>query len=70
MERKNPILFMDAAALAQEKYLDARRAGRRGYAPGRTDWYTDGFIDWISSLGFHIELSGDEFELYQEIRPA
>lgn len=64
MERKNPISFTDAAVLAQNKYLAARDAGRRGYGPGETNWYSKNFVEWISSLGFHIVLTGDEFELH------
>lgn len=64
MEKKNPITFTEAAQLAQTKYQEATRASNFGGSPGQSNWYTRNFISWISSLGYHIELCGDEFELY------
>jgi hypothetical protein len=65
MKRKEPIAFERAARMAQEKYFEAKDARRLGYAPGECFWYLDHFVEWISSLGYHIELTGDEFEPYQ-----
>lgn len=52
MEQKKPIQFEQAARMVKEKFFATKDAGRLGYAPGQ----------WISDLGFHIELTGDEFE--------
>jgi hypothetical protein len=64
MERKQPIGFEQAARMTQEKFFDAQNARRLGYAPGQCFWYVTHFVEWISSLGYHIELTG-EFEPYQ-----
>ncbi len=64
MEPKVPIKFIDAAVMAQKKFHEALDARRIGYAPGQCNWYARNFTEWISSLGYHIELTGDEFELH------
>lgn len=64
MEPKTPITFTDAALLAHEKFQEAMRIRRYGGEPGQAQWYTRNFTSWISSLGYHIELTGDEFELH------
>ncbi len=64
MESKKPITFSDAATMAHEKFDEAVEARRMGYAQGHCLWYARNFISWISSLGYHIELTGDEFELH------
>jgi hypothetical protein len=37
---------------------------RNGFKPGECHWYFDHFVEWVSSLGYQIELAGDEFEPY------
>ena len=61
MEVKAPITFTEAALLAQEQYLALIRMNKYGSDPDQCS-YTDSFTEWISSLGYHIELTGDEFE--------
>ena len=39
-------------------------AGRIGHERGQYYWFTDNFIEWISELGYKIQLTGDEFEPY------
>lgn len=66
MPRKNPLSFEQAIVLAHQKYhaeLDNRKFAK-------AFWYTDNFIEYISNLGFHIELSGDEFELVFPAQPT
>jgi hypothetical protein len=60
MPKKNPITFADAVRLAGQKQIEAEI----GHEKGQYFWYAAHFVDWISSLGYHIELSGDEFEPY------
>lgn len=64
MPERTPISFDRAINLVSEKLLEALSAHRIGKGPGQFCWYTDNFIEWISSLGYHIELTGDEFESY------
>jgi hypothetical protein len=64
MPIKNPVSFETAVNLACDKWNDAISAGRIGYEPGECNWYYKNFVEWISELGFHIELTGDEFEGY------
>lgn len=65
MEKKQSIELLQAAHLAEEKFEEARKEGRFGHKPGECFWYLDHFVEWISGLGYHIELTGDEFEPYQ-----
>ena len=62
MKTKTPISFEDAVNLAHDEFFRASDAGRFGRDPGQCDWYYENFIDWISDQGYHIELTGDEFE--------
>src|SRR5690349_10073878 len=62
MERKTPISFERASRMTEEKYLEAIDNWRFGRRPGECRWYLDNFIEWIADQGFHIELTGDEFE--------
>ncbi len=64
MEPKVPITFTEAASMAQQRFQEALIDRRLGYAPGHCHWYARNFISWISGLGYHIELTGDEFELH------
>jgi hypothetical protein len=64
MKEKNPISFVEAIKMAQEKRSEAFLAHRIGHKPGEYLWYSRHFVEWISDLGYHIELSGDEFEPY------
>ena len=61
MPVKTPIPFDDAIRLVAEKHTEAFDHSRFGDAPGQYGWYSNNFIEWISSLGYHIELTGDEF---------
>lgn len=64
MPPKQPISFEAAALLASKKFSEAAREHRMGYALGECHWYYKNFVTWISNLGYHIELTGDEFEPY------
>ena len=62
MPRKTPILFDDAIRMARTKQSECYMAESFGDEPGQYGWYDLHFVSWISSLGYHIELTGDEFE--------
>lgn len=64
MQRQSGLSFEAAINLVAEKRMAAFTAGRMGHNPGEYSWYADNFVEWISSLGYHIELTGDEFEPY------
>ncbi len=64
MPKKSPLSFAEAINLVAEKQKEAFLAGRGGRGPGQYSWYYGSFVEWITSLGFHIELTGDEFEAY------
>lgn len=64
MPVKNAISFDDAIRMAAAKRNEAFLAGSFGGKPGQFGWYADHFVEWISSLGYHIEITGDEFESY------
>lgn len=60
MEPKKPITFAEAINLVGEKWLEEFWITRTK----NEEWYFKNFVNWISSLGFHIEITGDEFEMY------
>ena len=62
MKVKTPISFEYAVNLADEESFRASNSGRSGYEPGQSHWYYRNFVKWISEQGYHIELTGDEFE--------
>ena len=62
MQTQKPISLEYAIGLLLDHQTAAMKAGRKGLEPGHAFWYGCNFIEWISSLGFHIELTGDEFE--------
>ncbi len=62
MPRQAPLSFDAAVNLTFEKQMEAFTSGQVGKEPGQFSWYFGHFVEWISSLGYHIELSGDEFE--------
>jgi hypothetical protein len=62
MPSQNPISLERAAQLLFEALGNAIKSGRIGHEPDNYHWYYTNFIDWISSQGYHIELTGEEFE--------
>ena len=59
MPKKRPISLDDAVRMAGRKYVDTKEIG---HARGENHWYFDCFVEWISEIGYHIELTGDEFD--------
>ncbi len=64
MPTKNAIPFDHAIRMVSAKLGEAFNAKQFGYEPGHYNWYLSYFIEWLSDEGYHIELSGDEFESY------
>lgn len=62
MEKKTPISLEAAVVLMVQHEQEARAAGRKGTEPGHLVWYAYHFVEWLEELGYHIELTGDEFE--------
>lgn len=62
MDRKKPISFHEALNLASDAHIKASQEGRTGHQRGESAWHFLHLLDYISELGFHIELTGDEFE--------
>jgi hypothetical protein len=62
MDRKRPLEFAQAALLAHDKYVEAMMSRKLGGGLTESTWYLNHFVSWISELGYHIELTGDEFE--------
>lgn len=62
MPDKNPISLAEAIDIIRNKEMEATRAGDEGMKPGQSSWYLHNFVQYISDLGYHIELTGDEFE--------
>jgi hypothetical protein len=64
MEAKVPISLDEAILIMQEHEEKARVAGQLGCESGQMIWFSFNFIEFISSQGYHIELNGDEFEIF------
>ncbi len=62
MPRKNPIPLDEAINIISNKKIEAYSAGDFGMKPGQYHWYSYHFLSYISDLGFHIEITGDEIE--------
>ena len=62
MEQKTAISYEDAMWLTNRTLKKCYEEEKMGADFGHYQWYLDNFIEWISSLGYHIELTGDEFE--------
>lgn len=58
MEKKEPISFEDAIHLARLEH----RILFKLHAFKRMKWVEKNFVHWISEQGYHIEITGDEFE--------
>ncbi len=64
MKIQTPISLDDAIDLMHAHENEARAAGRKGAEPGHLCWFSYNFVEFIANLGYHIELTGDEFEPY------
>ncbi len=60
MPRRNPISFESAIQLVHAK----RRQARLTFDADKMVWYNKNFVKCVSDSGFHIELSGDEFDVW------
>jgi hypothetical protein len=58
MEQKKPMAFANAVNRAKKQWWEKFGSGCGDDA----DWIYDNFVEWISDQGYHIELTGDEFE--------
>jgi hypothetical protein len=64
MEKKTPI-SADAAIQLLLEYEDAaQKAGRKGHEPGQMFYFSVHFVEWLSDIGYHVEITGDEFDPY------
>lgn len=64
MPRQKPISYEEAIAIFDQKKVEAFKAKDYGVKPGQYSWYSYHFVEYISDLGYHIELTGDEIESY------
>lgn len=62
MPKQKPISFHEAVDIVCEKADVAFSQRRFGNEPGAYTWYVNNFVEYIASLGHHIELTGDEFD--------
>ncbi len=64
MPSKKPISLNDATRLLEQAVDKAFDLKKIHSQPGGSNWYYNNFISWISELGYHIDITGDEFEPY------
>ncbi len=62
MKKKTPLSFHRALNMASDARCAASKEGRSGHEPHHSYWHYSHFLEFISELGFHIELTGEEFE--------
>lgn len=62
MPKKTQISFAAAVLLTSQQLSEAFDSRQIGNARGEYHWYITNFVKWISEQGYHIELTGDEFE--------
>lgn len=63
MPEGRPVGFRTAINFLNEQFKTAFFEGRIGNEPGQCIWYINNFVEWMSNLGYQIQLSGDEFEV-------
>ncbi len=63
MPVRNPISFEQAIFQIDAKMEEAHQARNLGYKKGQYQWFVHNFVNVISDMGYHIELSGEEFEI-------
>ncbi len=64
MQKQTPIALNEAVSLMVKHEHAASAAGRKGADVGHVFWYSFHFIEWLETIGYHIELTGDEFDAY------
>lgn len=62
VRKKRPLSYDESISIFSDKKQEAFKVKDFGMRPGRSGWYTHNFVDYISDLGYHIELTGDEIE--------
>jgi hypothetical protein len=58
-----PISFADSLQILIDQQLDCVQNYKLGNSPGEYNWYSENFVEFISTLGYQIELTGDEFRV-------
>lgn len=61
MPKQTPISFSNAINLVVEAQKDEWESGRFVRYPVFWNWHLKNFIQWLTALGYHVELSGEEF---------
>lgn len=67
MPKKQRLSYENAINIFSDRMFEALKAKDYGVKPGQSGWYPSHFVEYISYLGFHIELSGDEIESFPVI---
>lgn len=62
MPKQTPISFATAINLIVEIQKEEWEAGRFDRIPNFLSWHLRNFTQWLVAIGYHIELTGDEFE--------
>lgn len=62
MPQKKPITLKDGFHLLHQELDRTFDAKIFHDQPGGYQWYETHFVEWLSEIGYHIELTGDEFE--------
>jgi hypothetical protein len=63
-----PLSYSDAMLMLNQRLCETWKNNDLGHSPGQSQWYWRNFVEFISAQGFHIELTGDEFELWHPPR--
>jgi hypothetical protein len=71
MPKGKPLPFLTAREMVKEAYRNAFHWDCLDVEPDydRAFWIQDNWVQWISEQGFHIELTGDEWCVVEDIPP-
>lgn len=64
MPNQKAISFEDAINVICKAADEAFSAKKFGVKPRHYNWYINNFVEYIAELGFHIELTGEEFDVF------
>lgn len=67
MPRKRPLTLQAAWRLMlQEVHRQIGLGNNEPEVPGHSNWIMANEVRWLSEQGFHVELTGDEFEIMDQ----
>lgn len=64
MPKGKPISYEEACRMVQaEGHVQIKAGNNEAEVRGSSNWLTQHWVEWLSQKGFHIELTGEEFDI-------